>query len=184
MRRGGLNNMNNNLEVDRTCIEEFNVSMEQLRELVQLTNRTLEHLNCELIIVRNVSEFVKTDFYQSVNDESRQKLDDFMISFNSFYICTHNLIVMLLDDIEGQTLREKAIQFAHTLFHELRHAWQFKNNIFDMSKLLQTKNEGYLKQPHEIDAVIYSEWATNHYKKEVANIFNIDSEWTIKSSFF
>lgn len=163
-------------------MEKFNVTIEQLKDLIELTQQSLETLDFQFIIVNNKIDFCNTDFYQTLNDEDKQRILCFMSHTSSFYVASANLIVILLDDIKGKNYREKSIYFTSTLFHEIRHVWQRENEIFNLSDALNPKDEDYSKQPHEMDAKVYQMWATNKFRKEISTIFNIDQDWTFKIS--
>lgn len=64
--------------------------------------------------------FKETDFYKSLNDKSKVSLENYMYYTTSLFISSHNLIVVLLNNLKGETIREKANKFSSTLFHELR----------------------------------------------------------------
>lgn len=158
--------------------EKFIVTTEQVDKLISLTHVTLDFLDCELLIADNMNLFKETDFYKSLNDKGKVALDSYMYHTTSLFIASHNLIVILLDSL-GETKREKAIKFSSTLFHELRHAWQFKKELFDFKETMQPNDENYLKQPHEMDALAYEVFATNKFKKEICDLFEIDQNWEL-----
>ncbi|MFS0815389.1 hypothetical protein ABC382_00275 [Lysinibacillus sp. 1P01SD] len=159
--------------------EKFIVTTEQVDKLISLTHSTLDILNCELLIVDNMHLFKETDFYKSLNDKSKVTLENFMYYTTSLFIASHNLIVILLNNLKGETIRENAIYFSSTLFHELRHAWQFKKELFDFKEAMQPNDENYLKQPHEMDALAYEVFATNKFKNEICDLFEIDQNWVV-----
>lgn len=159
---------------------EFDLMPEQVEKLINLTHITLGELEFQFIIAENMDDFKETDFFDLLNNEDKNMLENFMFYTTSLYIQSHNLIVIILDETKGKTYKERVIYFSSNLFHELRHVWQDQKKVFDLSQALQPDAENYRKQPHEVDAICYEIWAVNNFKKEISHIFNIDQNWSIK----
>ncbi|MDZ4410536.1 hypothetical protein ORL62_21805 [Bacillus cereus] len=60
------------------------------------------------------------------------------------------------------------------MYHEIRHAWQFENNLFQDEKEIDTIDgdfESYLSLPYEKDAYRFQDENMKKYGEEILRIF-------------
>lgn len=72
---------------------------------------------------------------------------------------------------------KEVISLIANIFHEIRHAWQYNNGVFqdeDEISFIDGNLEAYYSQPSEKDAYLFQEEQMKKHGKKVLEIFGFD----------
>lgn len=97
------------------------------------------------------------------------------------------IFLFMFDDLEKNI--EEVLELIGNLYHEIRHAWQYENKVFQGEEEFSTNDgnfESYIQLPSEKDAYLFQEEQLKRYWRKILEIFyykvdkNIEIKYELK----
>lgn len=146
------------------------ITYREIIKCISLLPKKYQDLDCKIIVYQNKLKPIIKYLLEL----------DFVFAF---YILTNKILGVqrsFKKEIFIYPFKQNKLQIIHTLFHEIRHAYQdkYKNYLF--------KTQGYCyigekhdEHPIEIDANKFARIVMNMKNKEISKILYVDDDWYV-----
>ena len=153
------------------------ISKEEIDQCINLLHT--DYIGCPIYIFHSFWDYVKWSFKHFNFDFDQLKKAKNGMS-TGMYNSTENFIqIYVFNHLGGE--RYLKLNVIHTLYHELRHYYQFtyKAKIWNNNKLVKYDlgHPKYREAPIERDANKFAQRMMEKNRKEVSRILNVYPDW-------